>query len=415
MWIEKQITIEKKEWESLTEQDLDNISVINNFLYQHEATNEEENEDIIIQSLDEDIIAKWNALKNKFENRIIFISSDPDPSEYLAFTEQNKIAEKERLAISTREWAELANKQDLTNLLKAINVGDELILISIDDVPATKTILESILNNFDQTKVIEYNKQIFEYTGIIDYLITNKDVKENAMSYEKYDADQKRLLAQLNNPVYLERLKKEFNCSLEIAQAHLNTRIANCCIWYSLDNSSWWMESQFVPNKSGAEHATILPSKRENTENRYSFFHEVWWHRVTNAEGVIGESACGLSDYAKRELLNSFDIRIDGEIYWVYSWDTLYLKNISEIYARKKVLDFEMEDLWIKNYEDPFTEDTFEILMWFYTKTIQAIQEWTYNGITAKDMHLLSKNSIQFIQSTKKDFQVYERIFNNIA
>lgn len=420
MPVEKQIQIDMKEWEELSMEDLNNISIINNFLYKHEAINWEENENTIIESLDEDMKTLWNNLKIKFENRITFIESNPNPNAYLVFTEQNKYADKQREQLTTIEGATEENKLQIENLIKDLDYLNsqsklDYYLVNPEDFLKIRERLESMLQNFDQSKVSEYGTEIEDMLGFVDFFITNEQIKSAIDSYEKYDKDQKRIIEQLKNPIYLERLKKEFNCSEEVAQQHLNTRIANCSVWYNLDTREDSWEAIFSPNKNSANNATILPPKRENSGNRYTLFHEIWWHRVTNAEGVMGESSWGLSDYAKRELLISFDNWNNGDVYWSFFGDISYFENISERYARKKVMDFEMEDLWIKRYEEPFTENTFNKLMEFYNTTIQAINDGNYYEISAKHYHFLSKNSLQFIQTTKKDFSTYEKIFNNIA
>ena len=403
MWIEKQIQIDTVEWEKLTSKDLEDIQTINYFLIKHKAEWKEENEEIITSSIDEDMKAKREWLKTKFNNRISFIESNPEPENYKIYTDQNKSAAEQRERMTQTDKTTEKNKNDLRELIDA-NKNEENI-----------NKLEDMLKNYDQSKADEYNKIIEDTLWYIDYLFTNKRVEESRKSFEKYDKDQKRLIEHLKNPAYLERLKKEFNCSDLEVQEHLNTRIWNCSVWYELDNYQRSEQAHYLPYEEDKEHATILPPKWQNSWNRYVLMHEIWWHRVTNAEWINKGKSWWLSDYAKQELLNSYEVRNNWIIRMDCSKPYDYFMNISERYARKVVLDFEMEDLWIKKYEEPFTEETYKKLMEYYERTIKVIDEERYIEERSQENNLLSKNAIQFIDSTKPDLSVYMVLFNNIA
>lgn len=163
----------------------------------------------------------------------------------------------------------------------------------------------------------------------------------------------------------------------------------------------------------------ILPARLSDYSNPYVFIHEVWWHRVTNAEwdwNIDWQNNWWLSDYAKRELSLSFkdwEISLSHPHSSSFVWVD-YFKNISERYARKKVVDFEMEDLWIKDYKDNFTDKHYTNLMQKYKETVLSISDWKYFE-ELKSKKLLSKNTMEFIETTKEDSETYKKIFNNIA
>ncbi len=406
MWIEKQIQIETKEWDRLTSKDLEDIQIINYFLIKHKAEKKEENEETITSWVDEDVKVRREWLKTKFNNRISFIESNPKPESYKIYTEQNKSAAEQRELLTQIDKATEYNKDELKSLIEVEKDAEGINKI------------EEILNNYNQNKAEEYNEIIEDTIWYSNRLITNKIIEESRKSFEKYDKDQKRLIEQLKKPVYLEKLKKEFNCSDQEAQEHLNTRIWNCSVWYELDD--YWnyrhsVQAHYSPDEEDKKHATILPPKWQNTWNRYVLIHEIWWHRVTNAEWINMGKSWWLSDYAKNELLSSYEARNNWKIRFDSNQTNNYLMNISERYARKKVLDFEMEDLWIKKYEEPFTEETYKKLMEYYERTIKVIDEDKYIEERAQENKLLSKNAIQFIDSTKPDPNVYMVLFNNIA
>lgn len=235
MWSEKQIQIEKNEWEVLNDDDRKNLDLINNFLIKNEAKTEE-NIQTIEKSWNTEINSSWAALKTKFSKRIKFIDSDPNPNSYRAFSERSQSAEEQKLI--------LTNKND-----KAINYNKKLLQEVISEYTWEKNKQKKVLKKikdmykkYDQKKVDEYNQFLMSnvwlpITDIATWLVSNIKIGEATELYKKYDNDQKKILEQMDWPTYLDRLKKEFNYSDGDATAHLETRKFNVWLWYNLSSA----------------------------------------------------------------------------------------------------------------------------------------------------------------------------------
>jgi len=205
MWVEKQIQIEKKEWESLSEQDRKDVDLINKFLLLHEAGDKAENEETIKMSSDKDSNKAWNDLESKFQGRILFVESNPNPDSYKVLNKWETIRKKQREILENKEKAILHNKE----LLKRLIIDYKEDWLMRDKEPAR--ILEWFLLNYKQENVDKYNDFLKENGSskepISDwFLISDKRIEASKKIYEKYDEDQKKLAEQIITKEYHQRI-----------------------------------------------------------------------------------------------------------------------------------------------------------------------------------------------------------------
>ena len=217
----------------------------------------------------------------------------------------------------------------------------------------------------------------------------------------------KMLIGYISSRAYLERLKKEFSGDFEEAKKEQDERLRR------LENvkvdvlASKDIMREFKKYKSKDypiefldrileglsvfgfynedEHKVIVPDNgNENGSARSN--KEIMTHEVGHA---VTKKDFGIPDRTKKILEDSYIGSGNDSI------ADIYLKIGTERLVRKQAVDFEMERLGIKGYEDEFTKDHYDKLMEYYEKGD------------------LSMDAMEFIRTTKPEY--FEIIFNEIA
>lgn len=217
----------------------------------------------------------------------------------------------------------------------------------------------------------EYNNIIKEYEQIFD-----------------------KLLRHIASEDYLNKIIKEFDCSLEVGKKIQESRIDNLKLGkYSLSEGGNVFRFE-VDNKTG----NIFPNSarvylRYNDENKEeAATHELVGHKATFAEYGMSQKA---KDLFKEAVISEKDFLLSSLV--GRYWDGYkYITNPTEIYARKKVLELEMEKLNIKKYGEPFIKDIHLPIL-----------------IKLRDEKKLSESAIEFLEAIKPEY--LEIIFNEIA
>lgn len=136
---------------------------------------------------------------------------------------------------------------------------------------------------------------------------------------------------------------------------------------------------------TGAEDkASYMYANRDANDIETVGIHEMT-HQLTDAEILM-------SSYAKNLYSKSFDAT---RLTPYELEDVLYFLDPTERDARKKVLEYEMDQLGIKKYGEPFTDKHLEIL-----------EKFQKEGV-------LSRGSDEFLRMTKKEYLI--QIMNTIA
>lgn len=226
-----------------------------------------------------------------------------------------------------------------------------------------------------------------------DVYFEQENFIQNNKDFENYDAKIELLSEHISSPEYLEKLMTEYNVDREAAKEHQLKRLRNLEMggYYLADEKAYY-------ERNGNNFSVILPKNSEKHD--FVAEHELLGHKLVDgnnfsrkANRLIGKSGQQINwdesefkDFLKNT--SAKDLEETKRILGNYM-------NISERYARKQVLEIEMESLGIKKYGEKFTDGHYEQLMELYNKGE------------------LSKDSRQFINTTKPEF--FKLIFNEIA
>jgi len=218
--------------------------------------------------------------------------------------------------------------------------------------------------------------------------------KEIERAYSKYDEQHRWLNEVVHNDEYKNRLKNEIgpedikkfgeNASEDVlfTRKHLlNSKDYN--VLHGEDVSFDAM-AHFMPGEELVELPSNPPQGSESV-GIHEFAHDITYG---------GE---GMTKKAKDLYTNSFNI--DGAKEYLGKYATgeniIYYMGPTELDARKKVLEYDLDKLGIKKYEEEFTED-------HYKKALELMKDGK-----------LSRNSEEFIKMTKPEF--FLQIMNEIA
>lgn len=232
------------------------------------------------------------------------------------------------------------------------------------------------------------------------------DIKSYEEAKAEYDKILEKLINHVASPEYLEKLSREYECSIEEAKKIQKARLeavkaGDYSLIEGLSSFTWqWDEVDGnIKNNSGKVYLQYNAKNKEEI-----ITHEVLGHKATFAELGLSEKARQifkeayrhnpefLLDYAKEE---KFNINTPEETEETFKELTEYFSDISEIYARKKNLEMEMETLGIKKYGEKFTPKHLKILG------------------DLKKQNKLSASAKQFLEIIKPEY--LEVIFNDIA
>ncbi len=242
----------------------------------------------------------------------------------------------------------------------------------------TKTILEQI-KEFNETKNeylerIKYTEKSIDSKKFKHFNKENydKNIKKEFEKIKKllsvYDAGRKWVLDNINNPEYKKRLyKEEMSSNSSLSKEELENET-------SVDieiRKEQALDSNFIISKDikksygktdnnigafyklgGGSNTVYLPIEADSVEAINYAIHE-YSHKVTLGNNLISEESTKL-------LSNAFDsLSVVSHLSGALSKDTLenilYFSDPTEMYARKKQFDHDLEVLGIKKYEEKFT------------------------------------------------------------
>lgn len=221
-----------------------------------------------------------------------------------------------------------------------------------------------------------------------------EDFIQNKKDFEYYDAKIKLLAEHIASPEYLEKLMVEYNVDMETAKEHQLKRLNNLEMggYYLADN-----EANYTSDEK--RFSVVLPKNSEKHD--FVVEHEVIGHKLVDgrnysrkANRLIGHSGKKINwdEPEFKDYLKNTSVKDLEETKRILS---NYFNSQEERYARKQVLEAEMESLGLKKYGEEFTDDHYKQLIDLYKKG------------------KLSEDSRQFINTTKPEF--FKRIFNEIA
>jgi hypothetical protein len=193
-------------------------------------------------------------------------------------------------------------------------------------------------------------------------------------AFNKYDEQKKWLEKNISSEEYKNRLTKYEKMNPSTQQE----RLKNLENDYTLDD----IDSHYDPKTK----ETVI--ERDSKEPK--MIHE-GTHQSTDAEN-------GMSDYAKKLYQEAYvpaKYKTKQEAFTDAMTPGGYFNNPSELDARKKVLEYDMDRLGIKKYGEKFTEE-------HYKKLLELSNEGK-----------LSDNSVQFLERIKHEY--FAQIMNTIA
>ena len=236
--------------------------------------------------------------------------------------------------------------------------------------------------------------------------VVESNVNNIKQIISNYDIGRQWVLDNINNPEYLERLKKEEEKSdpdMSKSDLRKKTEMDKLIRTTGASDRNFKLSSDISKsygptNKSvGAfyntlENKTHFPLDADSSVAVEYAIHE-YAHKVTRANNFLSPRAIELFS-------NAFDsLSVVSNLSGVSSNDTVenvqYFSDPTEMYARKKVFDHDLEILGVKKYEEKFT-------MEHYLKVLNLQKEGK-----------LSSGSNQFLYSVKPKMII--KIMNEIA
>ncbi len=292
-----------------------------------------------------------------------------DSSDITSNESIEKQYEEHRLS-TLKEIDKLTQKRDL--LLSEKKHSDNK-----EQIETLNSIIEFFKDSFEEIpkKKSERIKQNHDYLKLRDSL--KKDQIDQV--YQQYDKEKEWLRNQMQTIEYRDRLIKEFGGDVEKADEVLKARLENLRRDYVIESPQ-----KIIADVSDAAayynplSGTHLPSHGYGN-NSYSI-HE-GQHQAT-------DGSRGITEYAKDLYSKAFDTTNIN-----YKQD--YYSRPTELDARKKQLELELEKYGIKKYGEKFTPE-------HYKKMLELRKKVS-----------LSQGAVDFIDLIKPEY--FEKIMNTIA
>jgi hypothetical protein len=259
--------------------------------------------------------------------------------------------------------------------------------------------IKSWMKDYANQGKLDKNDSIINAYLPKDLAKTEQELAETVIGGEEYNSIIKeydqifdKLLNHIASEDYLNKIVKEFDCSLEAGKKIQESRIDNLKLGkYSLHETAnifRWEEDdktgEIFPNSAKAY------LKYNDKDKEEVATHELAGHKATFGEYGMSKEAKGLF---KEAVISEKDF-LSTHSYQEQRYK--YLSDLTEIYARKKVLDLEMEKLNIKKYGEPFIKD----------KHLPVLMK-------LRDEKKLSDSALEFLEVIKPEY--FEKIFNEIA
>ncbi|MFA6416897.1 MAG: hypothetical protein WCW61_01745 [Patescibacteria group bacterium] len=289
---------------------------------------------------------------------------------------------------------ELREKQENPDILLAENI--EKVKLALDNA---KSLLSDGNNIEEQEQLINvYEKYLvnpdLKVKEVGDVYFDKENFSKNKEDFEFYDSKIEALIEHVKSPEYLKKLMLEYDIDEQAAKEHQQTRLQNIMHGtYSLDDNNANYETD------EKRFSVILPKNHKKHE--FTVEHEILGHKTVDADEYSRKAAKLMSksgqkiDFKKPEFKEYLkkthgDTREDTKRVL-----SNYFRSQPERYARKQVLELEMEQLGIKKYGEEFTDEHYRQLSDLYKKG------------------KLSDDSRQFFSTTKPEY--FKIIFNEIA
>ncbi|MDD3284301.1 MAG: hypothetical protein PHZ07_01775 [Patescibacteria group bacterium] len=328
------------------------------------------------------------------KDRILFENNDVKT----AVSMRNARILEECLYFINSQLMYLTKYDDDPNMIK--DRSDEMTSFISDLRNASQVILGSEMNN----NILDFSnipkiKEVLIAIGLEEdaaNLITEEQISELNLGefYKDNDVEKKKLIDNINSSVYFERLKKEGyterNVLKEKQKRLNNTVIGDYDIKIYVDDR--WV-GEFKRTFFDDEFAIFL-----KPGVKYNYIHE----------GAHQSTVSGISKKVKDIFKECFYFNPKFFPKSVEEFGEKVVKEYAcmpeEMYARKKVLDIEMEDLDIKKYDEEFIEKHYNKLLKYYKE-----------GKLSKDAEQFLKIIKGVIDGSEEGFKWLKIIFDEIA
>ena len=218
----------------------------------------------------------------------------------------------------------------------------------------------------------------------------------------RVEAAKENVIKHIQSPAYLEKLIKEFDGDIAAAKAEQQKRVENTRS-IEIDPFTFSAEIEEKTGRSGRFIEGIYSKDENKIRTNVTLLgmaddtlEKTLYHELAHAS-VRGDEQ--ITEKARKIFKDASDIQIRAPemMKALNEFYKIYYSNPAEVFARKQMVDREMERLGIKQYGEIFTEKHYDELM-------EAFREGK-----------LSKDAMEFILSIKNDPKVFAYIFNNIA
>jgi len=237
--------------------------------------------------------------------------------------------------------------------------------------------------------------QAYSLSGEVDLsgLQRERQINQDSANKQNFLENDKKIsimAEHIKSPEYLQKLMLEFGVSEDEAKQHQVVRLNN------LLRGTYSFVDEKGEDPNFTEDRKTKTFITEIISDEYNAYHEILGHKSVAGNRGLPQRTRNLFIMAQKD---------EKEIARVFNWNNLsseerekmdrYIASPAEIYARKKVLDIEMENLGIKKYGEKFTPQTYDNLMEAYKAG------------------KLSSNAEEFIKMIRPEF--FEEIFNTIS
>lgn len=306
----------------------------------------------------------------KIDNLCATLREGPKKPDVEVVNEIKKIPMTSRSTVSYEEFLKTENWKEACDGAKGMENSIKVIIYeALAQIKEIKN--KQIEHPGDSTKEANREKSIKEFEDVIKqchiYLYKYENVtpqslyKEYIGAYKFYDDQRNWLITLVNSPKYGERIINEYGEDLTKGEMVLKIRknkIEENKYKVVLGSEvSGTTQAQYIPSSDSVE----LPSNFDKEKDRGLGVHE-FTHSMTLG-GLI------MSPSAKAIFRNAFTTENFNESEKVVNERALketgldYYANPTELDARKKELEYDMEKLGIKKYEEDFTDTHYQKLL----------------------------------------------------
>jgi hypothetical protein len=368
--------------------------------------------------------------KDKIENNIEFKKNDLEFNkkyvQEVAFSLVKQFVERVNFQelildneVEIRRLYEELNLRKLFSKARGQNTfeSEKEILESIkylnEEIKDFKEILQYVENTErDNVKIPDYIRESIEYK-IVDI---NKIV-----SY--YDIGRQWVIDNLQNPEYKERLKKEVEqnsqsmstndeldkylkekYSLRLKQVSNNDYVISNDIQKSYGDTKSNAKAFYSIDKN----EVYLPLENDSLEAVTNAIHE-FSHKITKSEEFLSEKTIKLFSESFDSLsvvanLSSEEERENKN----FIKSVVYFSDPTEMYARKKSFEYDLERLGVKKYEEKFT-------LKHYLRALKLKKEGKFSSDSEEFLYFIKPNMIKKVMNEIADINSSQKKTENIV